>query len=187
MDHLRQKFADNKSVGVAVVYCNYKEEFRQTTINLLAGIWRQLVQPGGTLSSEISLTYKTHQERGTSLTLWEISEELRSEIMRFRRCFILVDALDECSQSNNTLLGLIRVLRSTLPKANLMFTSRPYDSIKAEFRTSLNLEIKASMGDVAKYVRGRIAAESRLQRHVRKDPALGEEIVRKVSTNAQKM
>lgn len=68
-----------------------------------------------------------------------------------------------------------------------MFTSRPYDSIKAEFRTSLNLEIQASTGDVAKYVRGRIAAENRLRRHVQKDPSLGEEIVRKVSTNAQKM
>jgi hypothetical protein len=169
------------------VYCNYKDEFRQTTVNLLAGIWRQLVQSGGAPSSDISLIYKTHQERGTALTLWEISEELRSEIMRFRRCFILVDALDECSESKNTRSSLIRVLLSSLPKVNLMFTSRPYDSIKAEFRTSLNLEIQASTGDVAKYVRGRIAAENRLRRHVQKDPSLGEEIVRKVSTNAQKM
>lgn len=167
------------------MYCNYKERERQTLVNLLAGIWRQLVQSSPTLLNDAKLIYKTHQERDTQLSLWEIEKILQAEVQRLSRVFVVVDALDEASDSENS--ALLRSLRKLASKANFLFTSRPLDTIKANIGECPRIEVKAVSGDVAKYVRGRIAVEGRLSRYVAKDPALGDMIVSRVSLNARKM
>jgi hypothetical protein len=162
VDHLYHLFVSKRNIGIAVVYCNYNKKGQQTTINLLAGIWRQLAHRNRTITNDAKRIFKTHQDRNTSLTL-------------------------ECSEADKTRPTLLKALLNLLPRANLMFTSRPLDSIRADLKGSTSLEVQAKTEDVAKYVRSRIATEVRLIRHTAKDPSLTEAIVSKVSTNAQKM
>jgi hypothetical protein len=82
-----KKFEKSKAVGVVCIYCNYKEQYRQTAVNLVASVWRQLIQPQEQLPNTIRLSYNTHMDRGTSLTLFEISKELRSEIEKILQGF----------------------------------------------------------------------------------------------------
>ncbi|KAK4170041.1 ankyrin repeat-containing domain protein [Cladorrhinum sp. PSN259] len=187
VDHLQQVFSKRTDIGIAVAYCNYKETDRQKPVNLLAAIWRQIITPGAALSSGIKLTYKTHQDRGTSLELREISRELREEVRGLARVFIIIDALDECPEDNGVRSTLLEHLNRLLPRANIMVTSRPLDDIKARFQQSQKLKIDASNDDVEQYIRYRILKEGRLRRHVGRDPALEDMIIQEVCSRTQHM
>jgi len=187
VDHLRLVFQKRRDIAVAVAYCNYKEQYRQTPVNLLAGIWRQLIPPNGVFSSNVNLTYRTHQDRGTSLELTEISDLLREEVMQLSRVFVIVDALDECSDQHGSRSMLLRELRRLLPKASIMVSSRPLDDIRSQFSDCHHLKIEASDGDVEQYIQHRITREGRLSRHVARDPGLEATIIRKVSSRTKHM
>ena len=45
VEYLRHEVRNLTAVGVAVVYCQYKDREIQSSQNMLAGLWRQLVDP----------------------------------------------------------------------------------------------------------------------------------------------
>lgn len=189
--HLQQKFESKKDIGVAALYCSYKDESRSSVVDLVAGAWRQLALYSTTVSQSVKLTYKTHLDRDTNLSIAEAAHALQSEVERFSRVFIVVDALDECPEEKLTRATLIRTLVKLRPKASLMFTSRPLRTIQNTLQATdpsfLQLEVKATSADIAIYAKSRIVLESRLERQVAQDPALEERIVETVSLNSQKM
>ncbi|KAH8880540.1 ankyrin, partial [Thozetella sp. PMI_491] len=186
VDYLRHMFQKKTNVGIAAVYCNFQEQYRQTPTQLLAGIWRQLIRDNSVLSNSIRLTYRTHLDRGTTLTLREISDELNTTVERFSKVFIVVDALDEASEFE-TRDVLLDELQKLLPTVSILVTSRPLDVIKTMFHECPKLEIKAEIEDVEKYIRAHIQLEGRLRRHVENDPSLGDVIVKEVSSRTRKM
>jgi hypothetical protein len=185
IDNLRERLKDDISVGIACIYCNYKEKDAQTLINLIAGLWAQLVRNSGSLSTEVRDLYLTHVRQNSSPTLDEVSKMLQGEIARYSKIFVVIDALDEYPEGDrSTLLKKLRELRPTI---NLMVTSRYLDAIANDFEGSPQLEISANVEDVRAYIVGRISSESRLSRFVSKDAALGEKIVNTVAGKAKKM
>jgi hypothetical protein len=185
IDNLRERLKNDIGVGVACIYCNYKEKDAQTVTNLVAGLWAQLVQNSGSLSTEVRDLYSTHVRQNSSPTLDEVSEILQCEIARYSKIFVVIDALDEYPEGDrSTLLKKLRELRPTI---NLMVTSRYLDTIANDFEGSPQLEISANIEDVRAYIVGRISGEKRLSRFVGKDAALGENIVNTVAGKAKKM
>ncbi|KIM30727.1 hypothetical protein M408DRAFT_269568, partial [Serendipita vermifera MAFF 305830] len=155
-DHLRKEFINK--VGVAVVYCNYKEREIQTPANLLSSIVRQFYD-GIPLSENIKSLHRKHIERKTRPTIAEISDLINTEMERFSKIFVIVDALDECSEENQCRAFFFKQLRALQSLAHLMITSRPEINPTAEF---MRLEIAANKADLARYVDERISTSSRL-------------------------
>ena len=185
IDNLRERLKDDISVGIACIYCNYKEKDAQTLINLVAGLWAQLVRNSGSLSTEVRDLYSTHVRQNSSPTFDEVSKILQGEIARYSKIFVVIDALDEYPEGDrSTLLKKLRELRPTI---NLMVTSRYLDAIANDFEGSPQLEISANVEDVRAYIVGRISGEKRLSGFVSKDAALGENIVNTVAGKAKKM
>jgi hypothetical protein len=185
IDNLRERLKNDIDVGIAYIYCNYKEKDAQTLTNLVAGLWAQLVRNGGSLSTEVKDLYSTHVRQNTPPTLDEVSKILQCEISRRSRVFVVIDALDEYPEGDrSTLLKKLRELRPTI---NLMVTSRYLDTIANDFEGSPQLEINANIEDVRAYIVGRISGEKRLSRFVGKDAALGENIMNTVAGKAKKM
>lgn len=187
VDYLSEKFNDQDDITTVCIYCNYNEHEVQTPINLIASLWRQLVQRRASLSGEVNELYKSHIARSTRPTLNEVSKVLQSEVKNFSRIFIIVDALDECPKEKRSRAILISELRELQPRVNLMVTSRFLDTIACAFAGVRKIEINASIEDLQKYTEGRIFGEDQLLENVEKDPALGEEIIRTVAENAQQM
>lgn len=169
------------------MYCNYMEQDVQTPVNLLASIWRQLVYNKDSLPSDVEELYKSHRRQCTLPSLIEITKMLRSEIMRHSKVFVVIDALDECSEKNNSRATLLTTLRTLEPTLNIMATSRFLENIRVEFQPMAQLEISASNKDVEMYVTERISREAQLSRFVEKDMALKKAIVEAVVETAQKM
>ncbi len=74
-----------------------------------------------------------------------------------------------------------------LQHMHLLVTSRYISTFEHEFKEAACLEIRASDGDVRKYVEDRIWKEHRLMRHVKADPSLQETIVNGITKNAKGM
>lgn len=185
VDNLRERLKNDITVGIACIYCNYKERDAQTLTNLVAGLWAQLVRNNGSLPTEVRDLYSTHVRQNTPPTLNEVQKILQSEIARYSKIFVVIDALDEYPEGDrSTLLKKLRELRPTI---NLLVTSRYLDAIANEFVGSPQLEIGANVEDVRAYIVGRISGEKRLSRFVSRDPALGENIVNTVAGKAKKM
>ena len=94
--------------------------------------------------------------------------------------FIVVDALDESSEVDGTRVQLLKDLRSLGVSVSLLVTSRDLDSITRDFDGEKRLDITASEQDLRRYIESQIIHKPRLASHVRKNPVLGEEIVKKI-------
>jgi hypothetical protein len=130
-------------------------------------------------------TYNRSSKKGSRPTSDEWSGLLHAEVRRFSEVFIVVDALDECSNDvRDNFLGEIQRLQSTV---HILITSRLISSIETELSKGLQTEIKASDGDVKQYLETRIQNESRLACLLRGDAELQATIVESIVKNAKGM
>jgi hypothetical protein len=175
VEYLRNKFGPD--VGLAVIYCNYKEAISQTPVNLMASLWRQLVL-GRPISNKVKELYTRHREPGTRPSIGEVMEVLQSEISGYTasNVFVVVDALDECPEDNNIRQAFLAGLCAILPHIHLLVTSRQHVAGGPDFPRCIQLNIRASDEDVRRYVEGRIADDRRLARLIQRHISLQNEI-----------
>lgn len=158
IDHLGKEYQDD-DIGVAYLYCNYKRRDEQKAVNLLAAILKQLVQKRPPLSDHIVALHELHAKQGTRPSFDDLSKSLRSVLGNYSQVFMIVDALDECTDvddTRNTLLSEIRNLQTQID-LRLMSTSRPIKNITQAFEGDLHLEIRANNEDVERYLEGQIS------------------------------
>lgn len=174
VDHI-WKAIRSDNVGVAYVYCNYKRRETQTAIDLLAAILKQLVQERPLYGEPVATLHDRHAARRTRPSLDEIRTALNSVISKYSKVYIIIDALDECTDSDGTRSELLAILRSfqTKTDTSLMVTSRFDARIEQSFQGSPMLEIRASDADVTRFVAGQMC---RLPMCVQRDPELQTEI-----------
>ncbi|KAF4998533.1 hypothetical protein FDECE_11751 [Fusarium decemcellulare] len=176
VDDLETRFSGSREVGIAYVYCDFRQQNFWGDEDLLASLLKQLAQGRQALPDSVTALYDNHKQKATRPTLGEISTTLRSVARLYSQVFIAVDALDEFQTPDNyqTILGEILSLR-TVCKANVFSTARFIPEITKYFDAieSLVVEIRADPDDVRRYVDAHI---SHLPFFVRSNPALQEEI-----------
>jgi hypothetical protein len=186
VDYLEQTI-NEQGIGVAFIYCNYKEKTNQTAVNLVASLLKQLVQAQSVIPSKLRWLYEQHIGRNTRPTLVECSELLHMELAAYSKVFIIVDALDECDETSGARRDLITRLLRLPPNVSLMITSRDVPSIQHKLSHFCRLEIRASDADVRTYLERRIEREERLARHVEADPALRHTILETIMKEVKGM
>lgn len=111
---------------------------------------------------------------------------LYTEISRYSKVFIVVDALDECPPDSQK--ALLDLLNSMKPMASLLVTSRVgVESLEDKPEAMRMLQIRASVPDLKDYIKGRISSGTDLSRNVARKPGLAEEIMSIVSERSQGM
>lgn len=148
---------------------------------------KQLVQDQPLISLNIRNLFDAHVNKKTRPSPTELLGALKTEIGAFSKAFIIVDALDECSEDDNKRANLLDTLLSLPKNVKLLVTSRPLPTIQIDLEGIARLDIHADDKDVRMYVKGRIPREKRLARHVRKDPDLGETLVETIVKSAKGM
>ena len=173
--NLRERFKDNTTVGVAYIYCNFRQQDKQGIGDLLASLVKQLAQGQSSLPGSVTDLYNRHKEKQTQPSFDEISRTLQSVAAIYSTVFIVVDALDECQVSNGCRHRFLAELFNLQVKcgANLFVTSRPISRIEKEFEGNTKLEIRASKEDVQRYLEGHMFL---LPGFVNQNPELQKEI-----------
>ncbi|CAI6339214.1 unnamed protein product [Periconia digitata] len=157
--HLTDKCTDCTSVGIAYVYFNYKAQELNIS-EMLAAILKQLVQAQSSFAEPVEQLYLRHI-KGTRPSLKEIFNALQAVIAKYSRVYIVIDALDECQESNGTRRRFLTKLQDlqnlkTETDVRLMVTSRDIPDIVDQFQTPdvLRLEVRATHEDVKRFVEG---------------------------------
>jgi Cdc6-like AAA superfamily ATPase len=172
-----------EDVGIAYMYCTYRNRLEQTPIRLLASLLKQLLQELRFIPEGLKNLYEYHIAKNTFPTLDEVSKILNSEMARYSKVFIVIDALDECADDDGAreiLLSEVNALQTTNPM-NLMVTSRPILKIEQKFQKAMQLEIRASDADVQKYLEGQMSRlASCVTRNISLQETIKSEIVKAV-------
>ena len=158
VEELSSRFSTDPGVGIAYLYCNFRQKHEQKAQDLLTSLLKQLSQGRSTLPDGVKSLYDKHKEKRTRPSLDEISRTLQSVVGTYTRVIIIVDALDECQVSDGCRKMFLSEISSLQAKtgANLFATSRFIPDITKKFNGSIKLEIRAHDDDVRRYLDGRI-------------------------------
>ena len=189
MDLLQELFKDT-NVVIACIFCSYQEQANQGLEELIASILKQIIENQPQASEDIQTFYREFLYKCRRPRLTNLIDALRSEIRRYSKVFLVIDALDECLEDNQR--RLIAKLESLASTVYLMVTSRPLDLIKQLFQGALHLDITAKEEDVRRYTQARVRRgqnrhEILLARLVQANNGLEDEIVDEIATNARGM
>jgi hypothetical protein len=148
---------------------------------------QQLTARRSEISDDINTLYQDRIKKQTRPSLADYSRLLQSEIRNFSRVFIVIDALDECSENDGIREGFLGEVRKLLPNICLLVTSRPIANLEHEFENATHLEIHASDEDIKRYLEAQIERQPQLARHIKADPTLRDAILNNIIKKANGM
>jgi NACHT domain len=183
IDHLSQEKI--RESPVAYLYCSYDKRQAQTASSQLSIVLRQFVeQQSGQIPESVRSLYDLHIAKGSRPTLADISDTLLKVVMGLEGAFLVVDALDECSdETRKELLNQVRKLQAS-SSLSLMATSRPSPSLGKDFHGAMQLDIRAQEQDIGYYLDSRL---SELSSSIQQDEKLKQEIKHQIVETADGM
>ncbi|EPE25142.1 Ankyrin repeat-containing protein [Glarea lozoyensis ATCC 20868] len=189
IENLKTSFAYD-DVAIAYVYCDYKNQFEQNAETLLASLVRQVTIQSKEVPECALKAYRKHANGANPASLATYAELLSQLVPTFRRCFLVVDALDEYVASDETpgsnkfLDELIKIAKCE-PSCRILITSREDSLSLFNYVESTKIEITAKSEDVRRYVDARIR-DSRFpfSKQVNKDPSFATAIIETLAERA---
>ena len=161
VDDLWKRFDQHPECVVSYVYCSYNRRHEQTLVNLIASLVRQLLQERSDLPDHFQSLHRRHVDKNTRPSVEELRTLLHATTETYSNVFIVVDALDECTNVDGTrdlLLSELFLLQSqSKTVVCLLTTTRFIPEILDQFEHCATLEIRASDDDVSKYLDGQMS------------------------------
>ena len=173
----------------AYIYCDYNNHQGQTPLLLVSSLLEQLLRRLGnaSLPAEVSTLYASHRKHDTRPKLEQLTDVFRKITSQFTSIHIVIDALDECASSDTLALKVVKAICALGPDIRILCTSRLSTIFDAFFSEATRIDILAHDEDLRMFLEARMGQESRLSRHIRKDPRLVDEIVRTIISQSRGM
>ncbi|CAN9370155.1 unnamed protein product [Alternaria sp. RS040] len=194
---LWERYHHDSEVGLTYLFCNFKRRDEQTLDSLLFALLAQLVEQQPELPKQVEDFYKEQQKTSSNRTT-VIAQTLELLAAGYKRIFVVLDALDECSTDDSCRTKLLSHIAklSKLAKTpgtesekavyhvNLLVTARPLRDIEWVYKDCPMLNIEANDADVRTYL---VENMSRLPGFVQKSTQLQEEIATRIIDSVQGM
>ncbi|KAI9776091.1 MAG: hypothetical protein M1839_000604 [Geoglossum umbratile] len=176
-------------IGLAFIYCNYKERLSQKVEYFAGTIVRQLVEQRPAIADEVRELYEERRGKGTRLSCAEYLGLLQSLAKGCSAVYIIVDALDECIDKDEEPIwsSLLTKLKASVPNMHLFCASRHISDVGGSLAGSAHIEIRATDADIEAYVREQIKSKDRLLGFCREDSALQDEVLEAVRLKSKGM
>jgi hypothetical protein len=140
-----------------------------------------------TIPPQLLSLYNSHKKYGTRPTSKELIELLGKITAEYETVFVVIDALDECTESEDEALRFLSTVRSIGPNIRIMCSSRFSTAFETYFASTKKVEVFARDEDIMMFLNSEIRRQQRLSKHVRADPGLGKEIVTCITEECQGM
>ena len=116
-------------MAVVCLYCDFQDQEKQTTTNMIGALTKQLVNALGIVPSEIEEAFERAEREvgGRGLQVSETIKLLQAALAPVKRTFICIDALDECPDKHlSQLLTSLNTISQASPDIRLFITGRPH-------------------------------------------------------------
>lgn len=150
----------NSNFGLAYFYFNYRTP--ASVLGVALALLEQLFDQSWTLATEV-VELQTRAAEGKDISLGDVTPALLSLSSRFRKTYIVLDALDECLRDNQPDL---EKLLSTLAdsRCRLLVLSRPSPILEAVERSpGVVIPIRPKESDIKTFVEAQISRNPRLR------------------------
>lgn len=178
-------------VGLAIIYCNYKENLLQTVESLIATIARQLVEQKPTLGEELHRLYEKYSGRQRKPSFHDYLGLLKSVTNAFSEVYIVIDALDECLDRHGGHIWnrLLNQLKFAVSNIHLFCTSRDIRDTGESLTGSVCIRIQADEAIIKAYILAQIEGKKEwpIYRLCKNEATLKGEILRRVLLKAKGM
>jgi len=182
INHFRS-ILDGKDNRLAYIYFDYKDAETQLVPNLLLSLVCQLASAESPLPDELIACYEAHDSGASNPSQQESTQMLRFLVNRCAKVFLIIDALDECSEDSRDLLWM--ELHHVQSSMNMLITSRDLPNVENRLVNAVRLGIQPKNDEIVRYARERITNSERLQSYVRRDSGLCESITETVAARAE--
>lgn len=161
-------YRGSAGTAVAYFYFDFKDREKQNTIGMLRSLLFQLFKSCDTIPDEVDRLYEKHKTH-----LCPPLEELRSLLKAvsgcFTRCFIILDALDECDEREILLPTLNQLVETgNLQNTSFLFTSRKEHDIETAFSKdwiqTISIQDDKVATDVGLYVSKSMEGDEKLKK-----------------------
>lgn len=189
IDRLDKRLVGHDEEAFAFIYCDYNHRATQTPLVLLRSILGQVLRRMAIdgLPPEVLSVYNLHKKYETQPPLTQIVDLLRQILEGFKKVHIVVDALDECAESEEAALNFVSNILNLGKSVRLLCTSRFSTTLDTFFKQATRMEISARAEDVRMFIETQIPRQSRLSKHVRADPKLKDDIIEAIVDQSQGM
>lgn len=162
-EKLNSLFPDRASVGIAYFYFDFKEPAKQNAMNMVLSLLGQVCRHQSTIPDCVKALYRKQMDheppRIANLTL-----ALFDIVKTFKETFLVIDALDECTE-RPALLGTLRTIiqHERGEHLKVLVASREEQDIQTSFSSIPFLSIRTQMSsDIELYVNESVDTDTRL-------------------------
>ena len=169
--------------SLAMYYYDFREDQKKDLRGLLSSAISQLCDQSDSYYNILSKFYTTHRDGEQSPSDDELAQCLKDvlELPRQAPVYLIIDALDECSNTSampspreKVLKLVVHLIESQLTNLRICVTSRPEIDIKVvleplAFRSISIHDEKGQLVDIENYIRSVINTDPRNQRWRQED------------------
>lgn len=170
-NHVKDLCSNISDVGYAYFYFTFRDELKQTTEGFLLSIIVQLSSQRPSLPEEVRDLYNVYGKQQQRPPLPNLIRVFRFLLQSFQRTYLMIDALDECSEQE-AMLDLLTQIPSAdqhSGKTSVLITSRRERAIVITLQgivtDSVCIQSKLIEADIRLHVRSRLSHDRELKRH----------------------
>lgn len=189
VETILEQYGPDKEVGICFAYYDYTQSASQKFAQIILSLIKQLCRKADTIPSAFR---KAKQNADSPSTLANLNH-FTTSTSKFKKVFIIIDALDECLEDDERprmLCFLAEALRD-ISHIRVFVTSRREPDIVHKFEAlgmlTIQLEAESVAADIEKYVTNEVSRLRSEKELYISDKELAEKVVRTLTDRAEGM
>ncbi|KAE8823749.1 hypothetical protein PTNB73_10123 [Pyrenophora teres f. teres] len=181
IEHLLQHCYDDTSMVTAYFYFDFNDTQKQDPELMLRSLLYQLLQSSVMIPKGVDALFSSCENGKRQPSLHTLLEVTRQAMEEFTHVYVILDALDECTQRSELMDMLETVAEWQLDNLHLLMTSRKEWDIETSLERyvgeedAISLQREVVDQDIQRYVQQRLRGKTSLAKWT-KDAAISQEV-----------
>lgn len=157
-------------VALAYFYFDFNDIEKQKSDKMIRSLVKQLYTSFTTQNSKLESLFSSCNDGGRQPSSDELMQVLKDLMTSFHRTYVILDALDECSDTQELLANIAQIQGWELSGLHMLVISRRLTDIEHElepmtdFKSRICIQSAAVDADIDIYVRHRLQTDKKLKR-----------------------
>lgn len=161
---------NNVGTGTAYFYFDFTDKDKQLPEKMVRSVLKQLSAQCPEIPYVLSALFSSCQDADRLPSIDELLETLRRILSSFIDVYVILDALDECSEQEDLLGFLSRIMSWGVDHLHILTSSRPERVIEEgiqhliSYDNTIKVQSDLINDDIRTYIRGRLDSDTKLKR-----------------------